>query len=233
MSLGQRGRAEERITYLKQAIAEHGDCFYGDGVQVGAYARLLLGRLYFEDADPDKAKTLFDEIRNSYADAVDHQGRSLLAQLPARDRSPVNVVESNPPPRRLPVQLATGLLAAIALVCVVGFVSRSLAPRRMNDPSGIADSYIPAWQEVESKVYCPALGSRCWRARFLRQRAWDSRLWESQMSPACHSGFRWCSGEYSFWPVVLSWLGPSAVSAGRSMFVMRLPTSCRMFPGSR
>ena len=72
----------EQIAYLKQAMADHSDCFYGDGVQVGAYARFVLARVDLKEAEREKAKTPFDEIRSSYADAVDHEGRSLLTQLP-------------------------------------------------------------------------------------------------------------------------------------------------------
>ena len=65
-----------------QAIAGHGDCFYGDGVQVGAFARFLLGYVYHKSGDTEKAKPLFDEIRKDFPDAVDHRGRSLVEQLP-------------------------------------------------------------------------------------------------------------------------------------------------------
>ena len=70
------------IAYFKQAIADYGDCFYGDGVQVGALARFLLGRVYLDNAKADNAKALFDEIRNGYPDSIDHNGNSLVEQLP-------------------------------------------------------------------------------------------------------------------------------------------------------
>ncbi len=85
--LGQMSRGDDRIAYFKQAIADHGDCFYGDGVQVGALARVFLGQAYLDNAkadqeNADKAKVLFDEIRKDYADAVDHRGNLLIEQLP-------------------------------------------------------------------------------------------------------------------------------------------------------
>jgi len=46
--LGQMSPGQEQIAYFKQAIADHSDCFYGDGVQVGAFARFLLGQTYLK-----------------------------------------------------------------------------------------------------------------------------------------------------------------------------------------
>ena len=85
--LGQMSRGDKQITYLKQAIADHSGCFYGDGAQVGALARFFLARAYLDGANADKekaekAKTLFDEIRKDYPDSVDHSGNSLVEQLP-------------------------------------------------------------------------------------------------------------------------------------------------------
>ncbi len=79
--LGQMSDDEERITYFQQAITLHSDCFYGDGVQVGAFARFLLGQEYLKSGNAEKAQTLFDEIRKDYADSTDHGGRSLVEQL--------------------------------------------------------------------------------------------------------------------------------------------------------
>ena len=80
--LGQASRGDEQIAYFKQAIADHGDCYYGDGVQVGAYARFLLGKAYLESGRAHEASLLFDDIRSNYPDAVDHGGDSLAAKLP-------------------------------------------------------------------------------------------------------------------------------------------------------
>ena len=80
--LGQMTEGEERIKHLKMAIERFSDCFYGDGVQVGAYARFLLGQVYLETDEPDKAKKLFDEIRADFPAAIDHRGNSLLVMLP-------------------------------------------------------------------------------------------------------------------------------------------------------
>jgi TolA-binding protein len=80
--LGQYATGEERERLLTDAAEKYGDCYYGNGVQVGAYARFLLGLYYQENSQADKAKKLFDEIRTKYADATDHRGRSLVAQIP-------------------------------------------------------------------------------------------------------------------------------------------------------
>lgn len=80
--LGQMAEAAEREDYLKRAIADFGDCMYGDGVQVGAYARLYLGHQYLEAGKKTEAAALFDEIRRDYPDAVDHKGRPLAPSIP-------------------------------------------------------------------------------------------------------------------------------------------------------
>ena len=81
--LGQMSKSgEEKEKYLKQAIDGYGDCYYGDGVQVGAYARFYLGIYYSQIGKKDEASALFDEIRKNYADAVDHKGRLLIDIIP-------------------------------------------------------------------------------------------------------------------------------------------------------
>ncbi len=80
--LGQMSRGIEQMAYFQQAIANHGDCYYGDGVQVGAFARFLLGQACLKSGRADQARVLFDEIRRNYPDSVDHNGDSLVAHLP-------------------------------------------------------------------------------------------------------------------------------------------------------
>ena len=81
--LGQMSEGEERVKLLRAAIDKHGDCFYGNGVQVGAFARFLLGHHYKEAADAAKAEALFDEVRTDFPGAIDHRGRPLADQIPA------------------------------------------------------------------------------------------------------------------------------------------------------
>jgi TolA-binding protein len=80
--LGQMAEGAEREDYLKRAIADFGDCMYGNGVQVGAYARFHLGHQYLEAGKKTEATALFDEIRRDYPDAVDHKGRPLAPSIP-------------------------------------------------------------------------------------------------------------------------------------------------------
>jgi hypothetical protein len=77
--LGRMSEGDEQIQHLTRAIKDFSDCCYGDGVQVGGYARLVLSQRYRADGDNDKAAKLLDELRQDFADAVDHRGRSLLA----------------------------------------------------------------------------------------------------------------------------------------------------------
>lgn len=78
--LGQMSKGKEREEYLKQAIDNFSDCFYGNGVQVGAYARYFLGYHYKESGEQDKADKLFAELEQQYPDAIDHKG-NLLSDL--------------------------------------------------------------------------------------------------------------------------------------------------------
>ena len=80
--LAQWSEGEERERLLKEVIEKFGDCFYGNGVQVGAYARFLLALYYKDKGEADKAKDLFEEIRTKYPDAIDHRGNGVVAQLP-------------------------------------------------------------------------------------------------------------------------------------------------------
>ncbi|HCE42180.1 MAG TPA: hypothetical protein DET40_01360 [Lentisphaeria bacterium] len=79
--LGQMSQGNEREEYLKMAMDVFSDCYYGDGVQVGAYARYYLAFYYRENGQDDKAKELFKEIKEKYPDAVDHKGRQLSESI--------------------------------------------------------------------------------------------------------------------------------------------------------
>jgi hypothetical protein len=81
--LAQMSKGDERARYLQDCIDNYNDCFYGDGVQVGAYARFLLAEDYKEAGETEKAKALYAEIKGNYADAVDHGGRLLVDSIKA------------------------------------------------------------------------------------------------------------------------------------------------------
>ena len=80
--LGQMTSGEEKEKYLKQAIDGFSDCYYGNGVQVGAYARFHLANYYLQTGKKDEASVLFNELRKNYADAIDHKGRLLIDSIP-------------------------------------------------------------------------------------------------------------------------------------------------------
>lgn len=75
--LAQMNMGKQKRDYFKKAIREHNDCWYGDGVQVGSYARFLLAAYYQETGDKKEAKKLFKEILNKYPEAIDHKGNML------------------------------------------------------------------------------------------------------------------------------------------------------------
>ena len=75
--LGQMSKGKEREEYLQKAIKGFSDCFYGNGVQVGAYARYYLGYYYKENGQKNKAEEMFREITSKYPNAINHKGRFL------------------------------------------------------------------------------------------------------------------------------------------------------------
>ena len=79
--LAQLSSGAEREAYLKTAIDEHGDAWYGDGVQVGAFARAQLANVYVAAGKMPEAKALADEIAERFPGAVDHRGQPLLDML--------------------------------------------------------------------------------------------------------------------------------------------------------
>ena len=61
--LGQLTHGDEQIKYLQKAIKDYDHCFYGDGVQVGAYSRFYLANVYLKNGETSKAVKLFNEIK--------------------------------------------------------------------------------------------------------------------------------------------------------------------------
>lgn len=70
-----------QIEDLKRAIDGFGDCRYGDGVQVGAYARFVLGKLLEKDGKKEEAQKYFNELKTSFPNAIDHSGNLLIERL--------------------------------------------------------------------------------------------------------------------------------------------------------
>lgn len=83
--LGQQSTGEDQLVFLNSAINDFSDCYYGDGVQVGPYAKLVLIRIYLKDAKIDAAKKLIKSIRSEHLDAISHNGKRLTHLL---DRIP-------------------------------------------------------------------------------------------------------------------------------------------------
>jgi hypothetical protein len=79
--LAQMSAGTERETYLKSAIADHGEAWYGDGAQVGALARAQLAAYYANTGRLEEAQKLADEVRTRFPGAVDHAGARLTDAL--------------------------------------------------------------------------------------------------------------------------------------------------------
>jgi hypothetical protein len=69
------GPDQERL--FLDAIKDHGDAMFGDGVQVGAMARAELAFLHVRNGRTTDAKKLADEVNQLYPGAVDHRGQRL------------------------------------------------------------------------------------------------------------------------------------------------------------
>jgi len=85
--VAQMSKGDERAKYLQDCIEKYNDCFYGDGVQVGVYARFLLAEDYRSNGEGQKAKALFSEIKTKYPDAVDHGGKLLVDSINAGSKT--------------------------------------------------------------------------------------------------------------------------------------------------
>jgi len=77
--LGQTGKGQAKEDYFKQAIEKYSDCFYGNGTQVGPYAKFLLAIMYLKSGKKTQAEKLFNEIKTKYPDAIDHHGKNLVS----------------------------------------------------------------------------------------------------------------------------------------------------------
>jgi len=82
--LGQMSKDDEQIGYLTKAIEGFSGCYYGDGAQVGAYARMVLAYRYKQDGKADQARALFEEIKAQYPNAIDHGG-NLLSEITEKE----------------------------------------------------------------------------------------------------------------------------------------------------
>ncbi len=84
--VAQMSQGEERARYLRDCIEKYNDCSYGNGVQVGVYARFLLAQDYKSKGEDKKVEALSTEIKTKYADAIDHNGNLLVDSLKANSK---------------------------------------------------------------------------------------------------------------------------------------------------
>ena len=76
--LGQfNSNPKKQEFYIKQAINKHGDCFYGDGVQIGAYGKFYLAKIYLSQGRKEEAEKLFREVLKKYPGAINHRQQDL------------------------------------------------------------------------------------------------------------------------------------------------------------
>ncbi len=79
--LARMSQGDDRARYLQDCIDNYNDCFYDDGVLVGAYARFLLAEDLQNNGEREKAEALFSEIKSKYPGAIDHGGHLLVEPL--------------------------------------------------------------------------------------------------------------------------------------------------------
>ena len=81
--LAQMTTGDEREAYLKTAMTTYNDTWYGDGVQVGAFARAQLAVYYATHERLAEGKALAKEVVDTFPGAVDHRGKPLVDTLRA------------------------------------------------------------------------------------------------------------------------------------------------------
>ena len=80
--LGQSHTGNKQKYYLKKSMSKYKDCFYGNGVQVGAYAMYWLAvRVYLQEGKKAEAYTLLKQLKKKYPNAIDHRGNNLAPQI--------------------------------------------------------------------------------------------------------------------------------------------------------
>jgi len=68
----------ETVQYYQECIQKYDDCYWGDGVQVGPFARLELAECYKRTGQNARVEALYQEIKDQYPDAIDHGGQLLV-----------------------------------------------------------------------------------------------------------------------------------------------------------
>jgi hypothetical protein len=79
--LAQLSEGADKEKFLNEAVASHGDAWFGDGSQVGALARAQLAFLYARTGRSTEALKMAQEIDELFPGAVDHSGARLADSL--------------------------------------------------------------------------------------------------------------------------------------------------------
>ena len=95
--LGQLSYGDERDKHLDDAIKNYSDCYYGNGVQVGGWARYLRILDLRSDNKDAAADKLEKELRTDYPKAITHGGILLTAIL---DRAEAGKNGKTSPPKK-------------------------------------------------------------------------------------------------------------------------------------
>jgi beta-lactamase regulating signal transducer with metallopeptidase domain len=86
LQLAQTTPGPESEKYFKDCIEKYSDCYFGDGVQVGPFARFWLADYYGKTKEIEKAEALYKEIKDNYSDAIDHNGQFLITLIPTKSQ---------------------------------------------------------------------------------------------------------------------------------------------------
>jgi formylglycine-generating enzyme required for sulfatase activity/serine/threonine protein kinase len=73
----QKGDAQRHA--LLKVIKKYGDCYYGDGTNVGADAKYFLARYYLSHKKMKKLKLLLDDLRENHRAAIHHNKQNLAS----------------------------------------------------------------------------------------------------------------------------------------------------------
>ena len=87
--LARRIELPDREEYLKRAIKDFGDCFYGDGTQVAPYGMLNLAYLYDYMGETQKYNSMLDDILKKYPNATDHSQQLIRDHIESMKNPPV------------------------------------------------------------------------------------------------------------------------------------------------
>ena len=79
--VAQRMQGARQVAALTEVIEKFGDCYYGNGCNVGALARYHLVQAVLNQGDNARAKAVADELRRNYSDAIGHDGALIVDNL--------------------------------------------------------------------------------------------------------------------------------------------------------